>query len=406
MGLGHFLRSGAVVLGLAAGLAAGAAAQTSITLTEPPTPLLPQSFGSWKMAAAGASAPQAAMSLSSVNKAALEECGPQRSQVADYSRGGRTLHIEAIQFGDKTGAISAFTLVQRPGMEPSSDLGAADQRQYSVFGKHVGMKEGRDLGVEDAVGDGAVLFTVGDSVVLVGGATADDVAGLKPLAAAMPKVFGSKGVAPLLPTLLPAKGLVDGSMRYALGPETYAAEGGVLPANSLGWDKSAEAATAQFSDRRGKETLTLLLYPTPQIAIGLTKAIQGAVAGMGPSFASARVRREGALVMLANGSFSGDEAQKMIENTHLRQEVSFDKSLGLGLHSQVGQTYSLLANITILSVVLMAAAVLLGVFLGGGRALIRVMRGKPAAVEAEFLSLHLSPQNKAPEFGARDGESS
>jgi hypothetical protein len=386
MGLGHFLRSGAVVLGLAAGLAAGAAAQSSITLTEPPAPLLPQSFGGWKMAAAGASAPQAAiplssLSLTSVNKAALEECGPQRSQVADYQRGGRTLHVEAIQFGDKTGAISAFSLVERPGMQQSSELGAAD-----------------------AVGDGAVLFTVGDSIVLATSATAGDFAGLKPLAQGLPKVFGSKGVVPLLPTLLPTKGLVNGSMRYALGPETYAAEGGVLPANSLGWDKSAEAVTAQYADRRGKETLTLLLYPTPQIAIGVTKMIQSMVAGMGPSFASARVRREGALVMLANGSFLGDEAQKMIENTHLRQEISFDKSLGLGLHGQVGQTYSLLANITILSVVLMAAAVLLGVFLGGGRALIRVMRGKPAAVEAEFLSLHLSPQNKAPEFGRRDSE--
>jgi drug/metabolite transporter superfamily protein YnfA len=379
MGLGHFLRRRAVVMGMAAGLAVGAAAQTSITLTEPPAPLLPQSFGQWKMAGNGPGAPAGAMSLSSVNKAALEECGPQRSQVADYGRGGRTLHVEAIQFGDKTGAVSAFTLVERPGMQQGTDLGAAD-----------------------AVGDGAVLFTVGDSVVLVSGGAADDVVGLKPLAQAMPKVFGSKGVVPLLPSLAPVKGMVSGSLRYALGPETYAAEGGVLPANSLGWGKSAEGVTAQYSDRHGKETLTLVLYPTPQIAISLTRAIQGEVAQMGPSFASARVRREGALVMLANGSFSGDEAQKMVDNVHLRQEVSFDKSLGLGLHSQVGQTYSLLANIALLSGVMMAAAVLLGLFLGGGRALFRVMRGKPAAVEAEFLSLHLAPQNKAPQFGAPD----
>lgn len=387
MGLGRSLRSGAFLLLLAAGWAGGAVvptsvAQTSITLTEPPSALLPQSFGQWKMVGSGAAAaPAGAMSLSSVNKAALEECGPQRSQVADYQRDGRTLHVEAIQFGDKTGAFSAFTLVERPGMEQGSDLGSTD-----------------------AVGDGAVLFTVGNSVALASGATADDVAALKPLVAVMPKVFGSKGVPPLLPSLFPAKGLVNGSLRYALGPETYAAEGGVLPANSLGWNKSAEAAMAQYADRHGKETLTLLLYPTPQIAINFTKGIQGVVAQMGPSFASARVRREGLLVILADGGFTGDQAQKMIDNVHLRQEVSFDKDMGLGLPSQVAQTYSLLANIMILSGVMMAAAVLLGLFLGGGRALFRVMRGKPAAAEVEFLSLHLAPQNKAPEFRTPDAE--
>jgi hypothetical protein len=314
-----------------------------------------------------------------VNKAALEECGPQRSQVADYARGGRTLHVEAVQFGDRTGAYSAFTLVEKPGMS-----------------------EGHDLGADDAVGNGGVLFTVGSTVVLVAGATGDDVTALKPLAGVMPKVWGSKAVAPLLPSLAPEKGLVSGSLKYALGPETYAAEGGVLPANSLGWDKSAEAVTAQYAGRHGKETLTLLLYPTPQVAGSLTKAIQDALPQMGPKFATARVRRDSDLVVLADGDLSGEQAQQMVDKVHLRQQVSFDKNMG-EFHSQVAQTYSLLENIVILSGVLMAAAVLLGLFLGGGRAAFRVMRGKPAAAEAEFLSLHLSPQNKAPEFHARDG---
>jgi len=41
---------------------------------------------------------------------------------------------------------------------------------------------------------------------------------------------------------------------------------------------------------------------------------------------------------------------------------------------------------------------LLGVFLGGGRALIRKMQGKDAATDAEFLSLHLDNQNPRPKF--------
>jgi hypothetical protein len=67
-------------------------------------------------------------------------------------------------------------------------------------------------------------------------------------------------------------------------------------------------------------------------------------------------------------------------------------------HAEVQKTFSLLTNIAILSGVLMGAAVLLGLFLGGGRALIRVLQGKPASAEPEFLSLHLANQNPVPNW--------
>jgi hypothetical protein len=332
---------------------------------------LPASFGEWKQV-------QTAVpvvpdySLANVSKAALEECGPQRSAVADYGRGGQKLHIEAIQFGDRSGAYSAFTLVAKPGMTP-----------------------GRDLGAASTVGDGAVLFTQGSSVVLVNGTT--DGAALKPLALILPKITGSKGIAPLLPAELPDKGLVAGSLRYALGPASYAAEGGTLPAQSLGWEKSAEAVVARYDDKRGKETVTLLLYPTPTIAEGFAKSIKSYTEPKG-----GKVRREVELVMLAEGTFSADEAQKMLENIHLRQQLSIDRDMPPVFQVEVKKTYSLLQNIAVLSGVLMLSAVLLGLFLGGGRAAIRVLRGKPAASEVEFLALHLEPQNAAPRV-ERDG---
>lgn len=387
MGLGFGVRGVAVAGVMAAGLVAGAGAQ-AVTLQEPEAPLLPASFGEWKTATAPGEAP--AYSLARADKDALEECGPQRSAVMDYSaedHGGEVrLHVEAIQFGDRTGAVSAFTLMEQPGMQPGKELGAAE-----------------------AVGNGAVLFTAGSTVVLVTGGSGNryEVASLKPLALSLPKVPGNKGVAPLLPTLVPAAGYVPASLRYALGPVTYAAEGGVLPTRSVGWEKNVEAVTAQYADKRGKETLTLLLYPTPAIAGSFAKAIKDETAGMGSGFAEARVRREGPLVMLASGSFSGDEAQRMIENVHMQEIVATDGDMHPLFRTEAVKTYSLLANIAILSGVMMVAAVLLGLFLGVGRAWFRVLRGKPAAVEVEFLSLHLAPQNKAPEFegqGAGNGD--
>jgi len=368
------LRRGFLLGSMVLGMAAGALGQSSVALSEPSAPLLPANFGEWKTAAASGAA-GSGYSLSNVSKDALEECGPQRSQVADYTRDGHGLHVEAIQFGDRTGAFSAFTLATRPDMSWRKDLGSTA-----------------------AVGDGAVLFTVGTSIVLAQPATAADIATLKPLVELMPKVVGNKGVAALLPTLLPAKGLVDGSVRYALGAASYQAEGGILPANSLGWEKSAEAVTAKYADKRGAETLTMLLYPTPAIAGSYTRVVQGLIGSAGAEFAKAKVRREGELVLLASGSFSGDEAEHMIENIHLKQQVSIDNDVEPTEHTKIVQTYSLLTNIAILTGVLMLAAILLGLFLGGGRAAYRVMRGKPAASEPEFLSLHLNPQNKPVRF--------
>jgi hypothetical protein len=383
MGVGFELKRAVSLAVLTAAFAGTALGQTSVAITEPSAPLLPTSFVGWKQAESGTPA-ASAYSLANVSKEALEECGPQRSAVADYStedHGGEIrLHVEAIQFGDRTGAYSAFTLVKRPGMI-----------------------EGKELGSLDAVGGGAILFTAGSSLVLVTGGSGNvyEVASLKPLAAGLPKVTGSKGVAPLLPTELPDKGLVAGSVRYALGAATYAAQGGVLPARSLGWDKSAEAVTAQYDDSRGKETLTLLLYPTPTIADTFAKSVKGFTAARG-----GKVRREAELVMLAEGTFSADEAQKMLENIHLKQQLSIDRDMPPVFQVEVRKTASLLTNILVLSGILMLAALLLGVFLGGGRAAIRVLRGKPAAAELEFLSLHLDPQNAAPKFEGNEPKAS
>lgn len=105
--------------------------------------------------------------------------------------------------------------------------------------------------------------------------------------------------------------------------------------------------------------------------------------------------------MLASGALPGSEAQKLLENVHMKQEVAIDHNMAPVFHAEVQKTYSLLTNIAILSGVLMGGAVLLGLFLGGGRALVRKLQGKPASTELEFLSLHLANQNPVPHWDGR-----
>jgi hypothetical protein len=70
--------------------------------------------------------------------------------------------------------------------------------------------------------------------------------------------------------------------------------------------------------------------------------------------------------------------------------VTFDKPVPPEFHAEIRKTYTLLESIAIFSGVGALAAVVLGLFFGFGRAGIRVLQGKPAATEPEFLRIDLS----------------
>jgi hypothetical protein len=348
----------------------GLGAQTATTLVVPPAPLLPQSVQGFERtgeAVAGEDPAQADAAAAEV----LREDGLQRFSRARYAQ----TPVEALQFNDATGAESAFTYYLKNGARILKPDGHG-ARQVAVMGDRTMLLLQTVVLIVDQN-----METNREAARLAGALTG-----------VMPKVSGPRSLAPMLPTLVPSKGLVAGSVRYALGSASYTAMGGTLAGGKLGWEKNAEVVTAQYADRRGKETLTLLLYPTPQIAGEHTRALET------ETQSGLKVRREGELVAVAVGSFSADDAQNVIENIHLHSVVTFDKDMPVEFHTEVQKTYSLLTNIAVFCVVGTLASVLLGVFLGGGRALIRKMRGKEASTDAEFLSLHLEPQNPRPKF--------
>ena len=353
---------------VAAALGTLLSAQSTV-LMEPSAPLLPQKFGAWQMQAPATTGSDANQ-IDPKHVAELNEDGFSRFSMAKYAHGGPVLDVEALQFGDATGASAALSLYRAncSGLRP--------------------LPAGQKLGTEAAAGAGEILLRSGNTLVI---ATAPGVqpAELQALAITLPKISGPRGMSPLLPTLLPAKGLAPETLRYSLGPVSYEATGGVLPAEILGFDKSAEAATANYAGHDGKGTLTMLLYPTPEIAGDRGRAVEAWVNGHPGGLGTVKMRREGPLILMTSGSFAAEEAQQMIDNVHLKSLVTWDKKLQPEFHTEVRKTASLLVSIMVLSGILMAAAILLGLFLGGGRAAIRVMRGKSAAVEPEFLGLGL-----------------
>jgi hypothetical protein len=365
-----------VIFGFTGSLLAQSA--TKASPQEPAPSLLPADFGGWHLASPQrpSTQPQAA---DDTNAEVLSEDGFTQFSAGTYTRGDGTLKVRAIRFQDATGAYAAYTFYRRAGM----------------------LKE--DVG-EGAAWDGSrLLFWQGPVLV---DATFDHVnamsaAELRELASMLPPASGSAAVAPLLPRYLPPESLQPLTTRYALGPVGYARSGGVLPPALVDFARGAEALTAQYADRDGEGTLTVINYPTPQLAADRQKAIDAflkagnsSAAAWPPALAQSSVtallsRRSGPLVVVTSGSFPSGVARKLIGQVNYSADVTWNNPRGY--FSEASKTARLLLGIAMLTGVLCGAAVIIGIFLGGGRAAYRWIRGKPVSTlqESEFISLHL-----------------
>ncbi len=342
--------------------------------------ILPGSFAGWQRSGAlqQSDQPQAA---DAVNAEVLKEYGFQQFLASNYAFGGNTLAIRLLRFSDASGAYGAFTFYRSPHSvaEPIGRGAAWD-------GSHV-------------------LFWTGATLAeaTFGHITPMSPAELRELAADLPQPPGNANLAPLLPTYLPGGGLVSEETRYALGPDSYARAGGVLPPGLVEFSRSsAEAVTASYSDKDGQGQLTLLEYPTPQLAAARLRDIDAFLkAGNTPQAAwpqsladslpgSLKSRRSGPIVVLLTGTFSPSAAQNLINKVAYSAEVTWNRPDGyVGEGAKVAE---LLLGVFGLFAILGGTAVLLGVFFGGGRALIRRMRGKPASAldeETEFIRLNI-----------------
>jgi hypothetical protein len=339
--------------------------------------LLPDSFAGWT-----AKAPEKALASAEqadgAHAAALKEYGFQSGSAATYERDGETLTVHAYRFKDVSGSYGAYSFYRGSGWA----------------------KE--EIGSGAASDHNRVLFWTGPEMVDATFSHISPESGseLRELAKQMPAVQGTSALAPPILANLPKQWLDGQTTHYAVGPAGYVGEGGVLPAELVGFDRDAEAVTANYSLNSGPATLTLIGYPTPQMAAAQEQKIRAYIqAGSKaqPPFpkpladsdqASLEVRRSGPVVALVSGDAIPDESHRLIGRVYYQSEYVSIPQPG---ESEVSKTSKLLLGIAALVVIGATAAILLGVFFGGGRALIRVARGKPASsvYEAEFIRLDL-----------------
>ena len=381
-----------------------AQAQAPASKAQPPAqspekPLLPSAFAGW-VANEPAKAISDPAQIDSTNAAALKEYGFESGMMATYKRDDETLTIKALRFPDVSGSFGAYGFY-RDAKWPKEQIGsgAVSNGNRVIFWR------------------GAVVIDATFSKV-----HPESASELRELADTLPTPAGNKALPPpilsVLPksdredqtahyvkgpdgfTLIPSKGLEGLSPHYALGPAGYTGSGGVLPPSLIGFDRDAETVTASYALSSGPATLTLISYPTAQMATAAEAQIRAYIQSGGKGQtpftkplqdsdqASLEVRRTGPIVAFVSGDAIPDDSHKLVESVHYSSDLTRMPMPGV---SEVAKTSSLLFNIAMFVMVVGGAAVLLGLFLGGGRAIYRIARGKPASsmYEADFTSLDL-----------------
>ena len=376
---------GAALACAQAGQPTAAEKKSATVLTLPPSPkaILPDAFDGWVTAETSKTVTDPAQA-DPTNAAALKEYGFNAAVEASYKREGQTLSLRALRFDDASGAYGAYSYYRQNGW-PKEEIGtgaASDNKR--------------------------VLFWVGTTVVdatfsQIGPESAGE---LREIARQLPAVYGSSSLPPPILVSLPKAQLDPQTTHYALGPAGYAGAGGVLPPSLVKFDKGAETLTANYSLTSGVATLTLIDYPTPQIAHAQVDAIRAylkAGSQATPPWpkplndsdtASLEVRDSGPLVVIVSGDAIPDDSHRLIESVHYDAEMT---AIPQPVQSDIEKTSKLLMGIAVLSLIGGGAAILLGGFFGGGRALYRKVTGKPTSSVFDMEFIHLDLREKAVE---------
>ncbi len=310
---------------------------TGPTVPAKPKPLLPDAFAGWEATGPIKTVTDAA-EADSANASALKEYEFVGATIGDYKRGADTLTVLALSFKNLSGAYGAYSCFRQDGW-PKADIGSGGTSNKN-----------------------RVLFWQGNTVVdatfsKIGPMSAAE---LRELAAQLPVPQGNKALPPPLLASLPQGSLDKQTTHYAEGPAGYAGGGGVLPPDLVGFDRDAETATANYSLRSGQATLTLIDYPTPQMAEAQEAKIRAYIqAGKqaqpawpkplaDSDVASLEVRRSGPLVALVSGDAIPDESHKLISTVHYEADLT---AIPQPMESEVSRTSRLLMGIATIVII-------------------------------------------------------
>ncbi|MGD0931606.1 MAG: DUF6599 family protein [Candidatus Korobacteraceae bacterium] len=325
--------------------------------------LLPKSFAGWTQTGQPRTTANPAQ-VDSAYPAVLQEYGFTDSETATYTRDdGRKLTLKAARFNDATGAYGAFTFYRQPAMiseEIATNAASAGSR-ILFFRSNV---------LVDANFDHVTEMSASELRELVG---------------LLPSAQGSAGNLPTLPEYLPKKNAVANSAKYILGPQALLVAKSPLTAEQVDFGHDPEVLMQDYTSKDGGLTLTLLDYPTPQIAGGRLRALQS-VQPAKPAFLA---RRTGPILAIVSGAIASSDAQALLNSVNYEAEVTWNEATTVSKRDNIGNL--ILAVFALIGIILLISLIF-GVFFGGIRILAKRLfpdRVFGRSDEIEIIQLHL-----------------
>lgn len=337
------------------------------------TPILPTAFAGWQQETASTKTSTNPADADAGQAAVLKEYGFTDFQSANYAKGDRKLNVRAARFDDATGAYGAYSLYSQPGMRTEE------------IGRHGESANDR------------VLFMQGNVVVEAkfDRVNAMSAAELRELAGDLPVPAGSLGQPPNLAHWLPQPAFIEHSVKFATGPKSYDQVGSPLPSSAVDFSKSPEILTALYKSDEGEAKLTLISYPTPQIAGTQLRNIEQNHASLEASGAgSFSIRRTGPLLAIVSGQASRSEAASLLGSVNYEAEVTYNEPTFLSRRDNIGV---LIVGIFGLIGLILAVALIFGLAFGGLRVVLRKLypgRFLERPEDASVITLNLRDESQ------------
>jgi len=314
----------------------------AFTQTKAPASLLPRSFSGWQIDAKSIKTGSDPAAVDPADFSVLKECGFADSETATYGRNGRKMQIKAVRFADASGAFGAFTYYDQPQMraETIGDAGASNNTRILFYKGNI-----------------LVDATLQDVTAMSG-------ADLRSMADALPRPKGNLATLPTLLNNLPAQSKVPNTSRYVVGPEALSRLGVSIPAQLLDFSKSPELVMAKYRTSTGEAELTIIGYPTPQIARERIAAMPSSSSLPGGPY---YFKRSGPFVAVVSGSIPADEAQSLLASVNYDADVTWNQPTKI---KPAENRAGFIVALVLLCIMAVLAALVFGFAFGGIRLLI------------------------------------
>jgi Family of unknown function (DUF6599) len=266
------------------------------------------------------------------------EYGVTKVEIRTYGQDSQTLQALVEKAPDPSSAYGLFTFYQNEKMQPAKGMKLAV------------------IGPQQALMSRGTFFV---RVMRPPKMSEEDFrSALITIAGAAP----SSNSLALLPPSLPPQGIIQGSIKYVLGPDAMQKAIPSLPPNLVGFQQGAEVQSAEYNLGGHQVDLIFISYPTYSIARIRYKELEQNLAinqKSGPGAIYGKVQRS--YVLLVHNAQSKEVANSLMGRLTIEQQVSWDQAPP-GKPVTVQMFHLILGNI-MLVLFLVGLAVLAGILL-------------------------------------------